>query len=482
MATEKELNDYIESYNTAVRQQFEKEMQSLRETGTYDFGWDEKIFRDAREGRTSFNSSIGAKLTYQESQYAHQKMMEFRRGLEKTIQDNFIQRGLDPLSVLHKHEAERIMQEVSKMTGLDEKAKKQVYLSIATAVIESVNLQGRWVKPLRFPKQVFDTGDAGDCADGNRIGLNGMIAEIKKDRLANYPQMPSLLNCLRDEDYEVIIRSIENDLGKEVKQINHNGAVSFNKVYDAKSPQGDDLIVKVTGNKTKAKIEAAANYHLYKHDVLGMYFAEGLVPEPIKIGDVYLTVQRRVEDNSEHDAAYFMTALAYIHAYAGSALKETGVIVPVLEKREFGEIIDNAKTKLPVKVRTLKGKYDDAAALVNETDDLVISPTDLKQDNIIGGKFIDLESFKVADRAYSIASYLVNNHSMETEKWKSYIQAYTDTINRVTNGSVFLDASDLERRVKEIAIVPAAREVGGIHSRKMGLEQRRKSSLLENAL
>ena len=308
----------------------------------------------------------------------------------------------------------------------------------------------------------------------------GWSLEIKKKPELNTILREITLNRFVESDILLKIKEqydMQLSLHKEVE------VPSYNKVFVINDELfGKRYILKISTDELKAKTEAVTNYYLGQHEILGQYVPQGLIPEPIKFGELYITIQ---EDLGESVVAkpleYYMKAIAMFHVYAEDALTKH---IESFNKTIFAtstELID----KLPVKVANqlnsnAVSKTQDSFSSLIESDDLVLGHGDLKPDNIGGEYLLDHEQIKVMPREYSIASFLALNLPNNKEKWQGLISTYVKSVTEETSQE--LDPIELTDRVLQVANYNLLKEWVSLNSNKQGEKERFKSEAYLHSL
>lgn len=274
---------------------------------------------------------------------------------------------------------------------------------------------------------------------------------------------------------EDIAYSLKQNIGRDIQNVSNLGTVSFNKVYDGKlKDTNEEVIIKVTNNYQKAKIECLANYYLSQHPVLGKVIALGVIEEPVALEDgVWLTVQKKVHDKKEYSTMHYISSLALLHSYGkGIMSRNAGIILPEWEAKSFDELLDNiAINENPAKFKHLKQRYNEIAHELRTRPEYVLIHGDAKKDNLTFGKLLDLEGIKNGHPSIDLSICLAQS-GIPTEHWDKYLGIYCDIVKNETGiNYTHNDLKQLTDLTKKAYVVTGLNEYSGISSRPIRKQQ-----------
>ena len=282
------------------------------------------------------------------------------------------------------------------------------------------------------------------------------------DRIGS-ASIPRLAGLVDEESYEAIVAG----LGKEVASLRREELPSYNKVYHARTADGKNAIVKVTGNALKARIEAAANYHLSRHEKLAPFIAAGLSAEPIPHENLSITIQEEIADARLYGAHHYMAALAHLHAYGKGVLDHESIVVPEWRAKDLELVmaeIDMSEDSRPY--RSLSRKYKDLAEEIRRSPEKALLHGDAKADNLRRGRLLDLEGMRIGDPAIDLALYL-STSAVPGGEWGAYVETYLATLcDAIGSAYTAKDIAGLLERVQRVMLVPVIKEYGGLCSRR----------------
>jgi len=325
--------------------------------------------------------------------------------------------------------------------------------------------------------QVTELNHWGDlyCADG----LWDEEASPKKPpkdfglpgRIRSPPALLQLEELIDERSYQSILKKLP-----EASEVQHLSEISFNEVYDAIHREtGKPLIVKVTNDRSRARIEARAGHFLSRHNRIAE-FVQRTIPEPFEYNGLYITVQEKNEDQTKYDAYRYMTALGVLHAHGKKALEGKVELSPY-QTRSWDSVI----AVLPQKFKHLKNLYKEITREQSETNTHVIH-SDAKPDNLKHGKLLDLEGLSEGKPATDVSLYLIMKAPVQ--EWDQYIMAYLQTYEEETkkNGYANRNFKQFSKQVKKTAIATGLKELRGLYSRKIGDKEREYVETIEHKI
>lgn len=274
---------------------------------------------------------------------------------------------------------------------------------------------------------------------------------------------------------EDIAYSLKQNIGRDIQNVSNLENISFNKVYDGKlKDTNEEVIIKVTNNYQKAKIECLANYYLSQHPVLGKVIAPSVIEEPVALEDgVWLTVQKKIHDKKEYSTMHYISSLALLHSYGkGIMTRNAGIILPEWEAKSFDELLDNISiNENPAKFKHLKQRYNEIAHELRTRPEYVLIHGDAKKDNLTFGKLLDLEGVKNGHPSIDLSICLAQS-GVPTEHWDKYLGIYCDIVKNETGiNYTHKDLKQLTDLTKKAYVVTGLKEYSGISSRPIRKQQ-----------
>jgi thiamine kinase-like enzyme len=287
-----------------------------------------------------------------------------------------------------------------------------------------------------------------------------------------------LSELIDEESYYAIADAIDN---VDLDEIKRNSTISFNKVFEARDKEsGKELLIKVTSNPLRAKIESAANYYLSRNEKFERIIAKGHHPRPLVHKGLYITVQDKISDDRKYSAHHYVSALAMLHVRGAEVLTEDKVVIPEYRAKCFEEILEEiSRRESPAAYAHMKGLYEDIVAELVEEGLKKTIHSDTKPDNLRLGRLLDLEGIKLGDPAIDLSLYFVESGIPE-EEWASYVQTYLSVVSQETGQHYGVDmVHKLTKKIGCVALVPCIKELGGIYSRPMRGSQTEEAKRLQ---
>jgi len=295
------------------------------------------------------------------------------------------------------------------------------------------------------------------------FGLDGKVASP--------PALLQLEELIDERSYQAILKGLSRD----VEKVSPLKEISFHKVYDAQHKEtGEPLIVKVTDDPDRARIEARAGHLLSKHKRIGRYI-QRTAPEPFEYNGMYITVQEKNEDQTKYDIYCYMTALAVLHAHGKKALQGE-VKLPKYKPKRWEAVID----VIPSKFKYLQNLYED---ITKEQKGTHVIHSDTKPDNLKFGKLLDLEGLSEGKPATDVSLYLLLKAPLQD--WDEYILGHLETYGEETGqvNNFAIDNFDrFSKDVRRTAIATGLKELSGLYSRPMGDKEREYVETIEHKI
>jgi thiamine kinase-like enzyme len=272
-------------------------------------------------------------------------------------------------------------------------------------------------------------------------------------------------------------QALENrELWNYVKTIQQTGVVSRWKNFDAVTKDGRHVHIKISDNKARAQMEAAANYYLSSHM---SFIVPGLYPEPLEANGVYVVVQEKLPETAAQiipPVEYWMTAFAMFHKEAEGILHTAGIEVPVVKLRSLDQL-----EEMYAKARTREIPFDKervrAAIEYLEAGERCATHGDAKSDNIIGGYLIDLELTGKRHAAVDLAMVLMQ-YNVPREQWDAHLTLYA----RHKGGDVNKQVRELREAVEHAVVYTAFNEICGSSLRLITPQTARENAVLTSYL
>ncbi len=247
-----------------------------------------------------------------------------------------------------------------------------------------------------------------------------------------------------------------------IQRIERNDVVSYRDTAFVEI-DGKQYLLKVSNNKIRAKIEAAANYHLSSHFD---FIVPGMSPEPIEAGDWYFTLQENRSSQKQIDRGlnYWVVSFASFHREAKQILEtstqnsQSPIVIPTVGFRSIDEIEDmyqqgKRKNNLIFKkeeiVRSIK--------YFENSPYTTLLHNDAKDDNFVGPYLVDLEKCAIGDPALDLAMVLMK-YGVPIDNWEHH------AINYLTSRDGKVDKqtlNELQEGLQHARVYMATKEVIG---------------------
>jgi thiamine kinase-like enzyme len=272
-------------------------------------------------------------------------------------------------------------------------------------------------------------------------------------------------------------QALENrELWNYVKTIQQTGIVSRWKNFDAVTKDGRHVHIKISDNKARAQMEAAANYYLSSHM---SFIVPGLYPEPLEANGVYVVVQEKLPETAAQiipSVEYWMTAFAMFHREAEGILHTAGIEVPIVKLRsldQLEEMYAEARTReIPFDKERVK-----TAIEYLEAGERCATHGDAKRDNVVGRYLIDLELTGKRHAAVDLAMVLMQ-YNVPREQWNAHLTMYA----RHKGGDVNKQVKELREAVEHAVVYTAFNEICGSSLRLITPQTARQNAVLTSYL
>ncbi len=268
---------------------------------------------------------------------------------------------------------------------------------------------------------------------------------------------------LSDYFSEEFVNYLTNMVSFDINSVVSSSIPSFNKVYFTKDSSGKEYVLKVTSNRSKAENELNVLNAFSANDILSKYFTVAKLDKPIELQDnLYLTIQEKISFANSAPLDVYVDALSSLHLFGKDVLRENGFsLSKTWTPKEFAQLKDHVKPLLSSNVlRNLSGIYQDALDNYNFVliDDLEVTHTDPKPDNLYSGKLIDTESVQLANPIVGL-SLLLASSGISVVGWRSLVDIYNQNLSIGSKKTV--DLND----VYSVALLTASKELAGLQSR-----------------
>ncbi len=208
-----------------------------------------------------------------------------------------------------------------------------------------------------------------------------------------------------------------------IREIERNDFVSANQTFFVTDNCGENWLLKSTKNKTKARIEAAANYHLSEHFD---FIVPGNAPRPIEANGQYFTLQKFISDEVTviRPLEYWLGSLAMFHRDAERILNDNGVEVQEIEFRSAeGEEERYSQGRRNNLLRFDRARLEDCIDYLRETDYKTFIHRDVKRTHLLGRHLIDLEQSGIGNPGIDLAM-LFMEYRVPKEQWDKHLKTY----------------------------------------------------------
>jgi len=281
-----------------------------------------------------------------------------------------------------------------------------------------------------------------------------------------------LLEHIDEQSYNAILDALQHI---DPQTLTQHQEISHNKTFKAKGKNGENLFIKVTSNKAKAKVESAANYFLSQDERLQGIITRGYYPEPIDYeGILYITVQKNVngDDERKYDIHYYMAALALFHSHVPDVLA-SHITLPSYKPYSFGQVLIQLRN--PSRYKHLEGQYNHNLEKMSNYEVTLIH-ADTKEGNLFG-VLGDLEDICWGPQPIDLVLPLVQRN-ISKDEWPIYLQTYIDV--RAQESFYLCNVTQLTQEVSDAALLISLRAFRALFSRCMGKKEEEQAEILDN--
>jgi hypothetical protein len=255
------------------------------------------------------------------------------------------------------------------------------------------------------------------------------------------------------------------ELWDYIQKVERNEIVSANKNFYLTDSNGEKLLLKISDNKTKAEIEAAANYYLGNHF---NFIVPGKSPQPIEANGLYLTLQKDVSEEVIvlKPLEYWVGSLALFHRDAERILRENNVEIKDKKLRSVEEIKEMYSRGRGVHDLSYfnESKLEDVINLLEEADKKDYIHGDLKNGNRYSSYLVDLEGCGKGHPGIDL-SMLFMQYNLPQRDWEHYLNMYLEV--RGVENSFDQELKELKEGVEKAAIYTSTKEVVGSSLREV---------------
>lgn len=309
------------------------------------------------------------------------------------------------------------------------------------------------------------SGDSGMIKKPGVMGLSVKKYAQRSNELARVKSnYSSLVDKLAKQGIPEGLIDQHTELWEFMRTLKENDVVSQNRTFNVQDKDGQRWLLKINTNKTRARIEAAANYYLSPHFT---FIVPGKSPEPVEANELYLTFQKDVSGELaiEQPLEYWIGAYALFHREAGTLLCTAGVSLADVSFRSADEQVE----------RYLQGRHNndfrlDTIRLRESIDYLqgikrkTAIHGDGKPGNRLGKYLVDLELTGWGHPAIDLA-LLFAHYGIPQEEWGHHLIGYL-MIKGVEN-SLTEELGELESGMKHAAYYQSAKEIIGSSLREI---------------
>ncbi len=270
------------------------------------------------------------------------------------------------------------------------------------------------------------------------------------------------------------------DFWETMRQVERNGVISNNPTFKVRDKAGKSWLLKLHTDKTRAEMEAAANYYLGDHFA---FIAPGGAPKPLEANGVYLTMQQDVARGwlvRNRPPEYWMTALALFHRDARQILQENSITLPNVPTRDsysLHNLVDQGKHVHGLHVDWRR--MDEAIAYLQQSPYKTAIHGDLKRENRLGSYLVDLESMGIGHPARDLVLVLMQI-GVKRENWEQYLHLYLQMKGTVASHDA--EFAELKEGVEHAAVYAAVKEIAGSSLREVRPSTRQDNAQLAGAL
>ncbi len=263
------------------------------------------------------------------------------------------------------------------------------------------------------------------------------------------------------------------ELWEFINSIDKDQVVSANLNFQVVDKKKERWRLKITTNREKARIEAAANYYLGNHlDII----VPGKFPEPLQAGQFYITMQKDVSSyiHGRRSLNYWIKALAMFHRDARAILNANSVAIPNTPHLSLAKLQSQYAASRALELKFDKSLIEDSISYLSSRCHQAVIHGDIKSDNIPGPYLFDLEGVTKGDVAIDLAALLMM-YGIERRQLPTYVEQYLRAASKEpTNKAI----KDLSQGIKMAAPYVAYREIIGSSLRKRTTSTRKNNHKL----
>lgn len=272
------------------------------------------------------------------------------------------------------------------------------------------------------------------------------------------------------------------DLWSFIQSVERDAIVSANRVFSVTDRDGKAWKLKITSNKQKAYVEAAANYYLSSRFD---FIVPGAFSKPLEANGLYLTMQEDVSDKSiaVRPLEYWIHAYALFHRDAEAILREANIVIPDAIRHSVGEYHEQyAQGREHHDFPFDWGRLRESIAYLQRPDSpKTVIHRDGKPGNIVGPYMVDLEDIAVGEPAIDLAMAFTR-FAVPEEQWGGYLAQYLSARDGVPVSVDDANVRQLQRGVREAVIYTAYKELLGSSLRRITPETRAQNATLVQQL
>ncbi len=261
-----------------------------------------------------------------------------------------------------------------------------------------------------------------------------------------------------DSLYEKLVKVLpesalegNEELWKTLIDISTNNTVSYNESFFVTDRSKDKWLLKITNNKQKAEIEAAANYYLSSELD---FIVPGKSPIPIEGNNYYITMQKVIDDPTPRSLDYWIGAYAAFHQNVESIFNKYNVDLSTYQVKG-----DTAQLREHLRMPIDRTLLNDAIDYLRESPLICPIQGDAKEDNRYGRFMVDLEMMSYGHPAQDLA-LLFSSYNVPKEQWGLKLNQYAACRNFTEQ-----ERKDLHDGMIYASQYHLVKELNGIESR-----------------
>lgn len=298
--------------------------------------------------------------------------------------------------------------------------------------------------------------------EASAIGLQAIVDKYKKAENSSDLYTKLLQAGIPEEAIEA-----NEELWDFLQDAKRNEIISQNRSFYVRDKDGNRLLLKITGNKAKARMEAAANYYLSSHL---KFIAPGKFSEPLEANGLYLTLQKDISEETIETAAempldYWIGAFALFHREAERILQEEGVnLREVAFKTADHESERYLRGRKNHELKLDLVRFEEAIDYLQTSSPKVLIHNDPKKSNLVGKYIVDLELCGRGHPAIDLALLFMQYGVFEAE-WDIHLRKYLTA--KGTAESYGDELKNLKEGMRHATHYTAVREIIGSSLREV---------------